>query len=540
MIMNILCAQINFSLGDVEHNTQRILDICESAREQQAHVVIFPELTLTGYPPEDLLLRPQLHRRIAQAKSRLARTITDLTVVVGYPEQTETGLYNSLGILHQGRWIETYRKQCLPNYNVFDEKRYFQAGETPCVVELYGLKMGFLICEDLWERHPLAACKAAGAELILSMHASPYHYQKAQMRQDNLQQRCEEQALPIVSCHWVGAQDELVFDGGSSALQSDGRSCAQATYFAETLLPITAQKITNSVQLSSRYSSPEQTALEHLYQALVLGLRDYVNKNNFPGVLVGSSGGIDSALTLVIAVDALGASRVSSVMMPSPFTAEISRVDAAQLANNLHIDHRELSIGALHETFLAALSPLAGDLRNHLASENLQARIRGTLLMALSNHSGDLVISTSNKSETAVGYATLYGDMVGGFCALKDVLKTQVYDLAQHRNQRDAVIPCRIIERPPSAELSFDQKDSDSLPDYPILDDILRRFVEWDESVADIIAAGHESEVVKKVARLVKLNEYKRRQAPLGSKVSPRAFGRDRRYPITSGFISGA
>ncbi|MCW5588852.1 MAG: NAD+ synthase [Legionellales bacterium] len=533
--LRIALAQMNFMVGDVAFNAENVMTWLRQSEELNVDIMVFPELTLCGYPPEDLLLRPELHQQINQMIAKIATVAPQLMVILGAPQQIHDQLYNAAFVLHQGQIHTIYHKQCLPNYNVFDEKRYFDVGHQPCVIPYRGVNLGILICEDLWSKEPLAATKAAGADLILSPNASPFSLEKDQQRQHILQQRIQENHLPILYSHWVGGQDEFIFDGGSMVLDQHGKLIAHAGFFQEKLLLIDCQ-LKPALTLSSSMLAKPIDDHEKIYQALVMGVRDYCRKNKARGALVGLSGGIDSALTICIAVDALGAENVEAVLMPSRYTSTMSVEDAVLIANNLKIEHSIIDIEPLFQSFLTALAPRFEELPPDLTEQNLQSRIRGTLLMAISNKTGKLVLTTSNKSETAVGYATLYGDTAGALAVLKDVYKTTVYELVNWRNQQQYVIPERVITRPPSAELAPDQTDEQSLPPYPILDAIIADYVEQDLSQTDIIAKGIEAEVVKKVCGLIDRNEYKRRQSPPGIRISSRAFGRDRRYPITSGF----
>jgi NAD+ synthase (glutamine-hydrolysing) len=509
--------------------------------ELQAQAILFPELTLTGYPPEDLLLRPGLHRAVAQAFAKIQSQVTGIDVILGFPEQTAAGMFNAATVLRDGKRVATYHKSHLPNYNVFDEKRYFTAGDALCVVEIAGVPVGLSICEDIWYSEPALRAKQAGAQLILNLNASPFHRAKGREREAELKKRTQEIGLPVVYANLVGGQDELVFDGASLVMTGDGNVSQRAPAFEAGLYPVTfTTEGDGTVTPQAGPVAETDDELESIYKALVLGLRDYVNKNAFPGAIIGLSGGIDSALTLAITVDALGAERVEVVMMPSRYTLDMSVEDAQAQAAALGVKYSVLPIEAPFKAFLNLLSEVFAGTQPDATEENIQARCRGILLMALSNKNHKVVITTGNKSEMSVGYATLYGDMAGGFAVLKDVPKTLVYQLANYRNRCDkqgvAVIPQRVIDRPPSAELAEDQKDSDSLPDYAVLDPILEMYVEQDRCADDIIAAGYDAETVKRVITLVNRNEYKRRQAPPGVRISQRAFGRDRRYPITSGY----
>lgn len=538
--LTIALAQMNPLVGDIPGNTQKVIDWSRRALDElNADVIVFPELTLMAYPPEDLLLRDSVDKRIERALHAIQAAELPITIMVGYPLRKDGVLLNGAGVISQGKLIADYGKQCLPNYQVFDDKRYFEPGTEPCIVDIKGIKAAILICEDVWEEGPCAQAKAAGANLILNLNASPYHVDKLEERRRVLQNRIEENALPIVFVNQVGGQDELVFDGGSMVYSGNGELALQAPTFEEGLYPLAVEIDANEVSIPRQSLSPELDSIASIYQALVLGTRDYVTKNGFNGVVLGLSGGIDSALVLAIAVDALGQDKVEAVMMPFRYTSDISQNAAAEEAKLLGVRYQSISIENIFDTFMASLAPSFEGLSQDKTEENLQARCRGNLLMAISNKKGYLVLTTGNKSEMAVGYATLYGDMAGGFDVLKDVSKTRVYALARYRNTISPVIPQVVIDRPPSAELAPDQIDEDSLPPYDQLDRILAAYIEADKSAEDIIAGGFEREVVEKVLRLVDLNEYKRRQAAIGPRITPRGFGRDRRYPITSGWKIG-
>ncbi|KUJ79720.1 NAD+ synthase [Microbulbifer flavimaris] len=538
--LQLVLAQINSLVGDIPGNTERVIDTAREAhREHGADLVVFPELTLCGYPPEDLLLRPSMQRRIDAALAQLKAAELPCAVLIGYPRVVAGAVFNMAGLLVDGELVAEYAKQKLPNYQVFDELRYFVAGDQPCVVDIRGIPTAITICEDIWHPQPVAQAAAAGAKLMLNINASPFHRGKAQERLELLGGQARAGNMPIVYVNWVGGQDELVFDGGSFAVDSHGKLAVRAPEFTEKLLPLAVGYENGAVKLQSGEVTPALEDLASVYQALVLGVRDYVNKNGFNGVVLGLSGGIDSALTLAIAVDALGKDRVEAVMMPFRYTSELSRNDAADQAERLGVNYRVISIEPIFDAFMAALASEFDGLERDTTEENLQARSRGVLLMAISNKKGSMVLTTGNKSEMAVGYATLYGDMVGGYSALKDVPKTLVYALSRYRNTLSDVIPETVITRPPSAELAPDQVDSDSLPDYDELDQILHLYVDQDLSAADIVAEGFEREVVERVVRLVDRNEYKRRQSAVGVRISRRGFGRDRRYPITNGWKAG-
>jgi NAD+ synthase (glutamine-hydrolysing) len=532
----IALAQMNPLLGDLAGNAQLIHKAAQAAFSQGAKLVVTPELSLTGYPPEDLLLRPAFIQAANQELELLMRELaqySDLTVIVGHPKQTSVGLQNYASVLRNGKVIAGYAKQELPNHEVFDEVRYFVPGNQACVFECDGIQYGVILCEDAWHPGPAKQAHAAGAQILLVPNASPYHLKKEALRIDVLRTHIDQTKMPLVYVNAVGGQDELVFDGGSFALSSQGEVVMSLPQF-ETALGLVS--VNASGELEKGSISPAQSVEAQAYQALVLGVRDYVNKNGFPGVIIGLSGGVDSALVLAIAVDALGADKVRTVMMPSRYTADISWIDAREMAKNLGVQYDEIPISGPVDALEQSLAEQFKGTKIDATEENIQARVRGTMLMALSNKTGRLVLTTGNKSEMAVGYCTLYGDMAGGFAVIKDIAKTLVYRLCAYRNSLAPVIPERILTRAPSAELRPDQTDQDSLPSYEVLDGIVERYMEQNQSIAQIIAAGFDAESVEKVTRLIKLNEYKRRQAPPGVRVTTRAFGRDWRYPITSQF----
>ncbi len=530
-------AQLNMLVGDIEGNAEKVIVAAERARDEfRADVIAFPELTLTGYPPEDLLLRPGLYTRVLAALEKVNLQVRDIDIILGYPHAAAGGVYNAASLLRADRQIATYHKQHLPNYSVFDEKRYFAAGSEPCVVDIKGVPVGLTICEDIWQPGSVAKACAAGARFIININASPFHIYKGREREQAVRERVAEGRVPVLYVNLVGGQDELVFDGGSFVMDKEGVITQQAPAFEEGLYLAEFEVEDGEVTPCVTECAVELSEAASVYNALVLGVKDYIEKNGFPGVVIGLSGGIDSALTLAIAVDAIGAKRVEAVMMPSRYTAEISLADARAEAEVLGVDYREIPIEPAFNVFLESLKGEFSGREADTTEENIQARCRGIMLMAISNKKGKMVLTTGNKSEMSVGYATLYGDMVGGFGALKDVPKTLVFRLARYRNTLSPVIPERVITRPPSAELAAGQKDSDSLPPYDVLDGILQMYVEEDQCAEDIVAAGYDMDTVRRVIRLVDLNEYKRRQAPPGVRITRRAFGRDRRYPITSGF----
>ena len=529
-MLKIAIAQFNATLGDLAGNAARIVEYAERARAAGADLLLTPELSLCGYPPEDLLLRPDFYRACERELESLAARVTGIAVLVGHPEAASGRRYNAASVLENGRRVATYHKQLLPNYEVFDEERYFDPGSTSCVFTIKGVRCGINICADIWEAGAAEGAYAAGAELLLVLNASPYHLDKFEDRAAVLRRRIAATGIPAIYANLVGGQDELVFDGASFALDAAGREMVRLPQFEESLGFV---DVVQGEPQPGALAVPQ--ALEaQVYAALVLGVRDYIGKNDFPGVLIGLSGGIDSALTLAIAVDALGADKVRAVMMPSPYTADISLADSRQMVQTLGVRYDEIAIApamAVYEEMLA--NEFAG-LASDTTEENLQARIRGNLLMALSNKTGALVLTTGNKSEMAVGYCTLYGDMAGGFAVIKDVFKTFVYRLSRWVNREREIIPERIITRPPSAELKPGQTDQDSLPPYEVLDAIVEAYMEQDLSPRAIIARGYAEADVRRVVHLLKISEYKRRQAPVGIRVTQRGFGKDWRYPITN------
>ncbi|MEO1766210.1 NAD+ synthase [Thiobacter aerophilum] len=528
--MKIAIAQIDLVVGDLAGNARRILEAARQAQAAGAQLLVTPELALSGYPPEDLVLRQGFCEACLDTLHGLARELGGITVVVGHPDVVGEHRYNAASVLQDGRILTTYHKHKLPNHTVFDEVRYFTPGTTACVFELNGVKIGLNICADIWETAPARLAREAGAELLLVLNASPYHMNKQVSREDVVRQRARENGLAVVYCNLVGGQDELVFDGASFAVDAAGNLTHRFGFFEEALgfveldgpMPVAGEIV------------PEPPLEALVYRALCLGVKDYVEKNGFPGIELGLSGGIDSALTLAIAVDALGPQRVHAVMMPSQFTADMSREDAREMARTLKVRYSEIPIKPIYDAFLNSLADEFKDLPFDTTEENIQARIRGTLLMALSNKYGTIVLTTGNKSELAVGYATLYGDMAGGFGVLKDIPKTFVYRLAHYRNGLSPVIPQRVITRAPSAELRANQTDQDSLPPYDVLDGIMEAYVERDLCPEEIVGLGFRREDVQRVVTLIDRNEYKRRQAPVGVRVTPRGFGKDRRYPITN------
>jgi NAD+ synthase (glutamine-hydrolysing) len=528
--MKIAIAQMNCIVGDIAGNAKKIVTSATLAKEQGATLVVTPELSLCGYSPEDLLLRPDFLLACEDALLALAKQLPDITVIVGHPHQQGEQCFNAASVLEGGHVVATYHKQVLPNYGVFDEERYFVSGSEALVFNHCGVKLGVLICADVWESKPALLAKMAGAELLVAMNGSPFHMKKQNTRLEVLKQRAVENSLPIVYVNMVGGQDELVFDGASFVLNAQGELMCELPAF-ESQLEIVGFEHAQPLHGNMTKNLPLEATV---YHALKLGLADYVNKNGFPGVVIGLSGGVDSALTLALAVDAIGADKVHAVMMPSEFTADISVNDAREMADIVGVEYSEIAIKPLYDMYLTALSPQFGDMPFDATEENLQARIRGMLLMAISNKFGSIVVTTGNKSEMAVGYCTLYGDMAGGFALLKDVPKTLVYQLCAYRNQLSSVIPERIITRPPSAELRANQVDQDSLSPYDVLDAIIEAYVEDDLSRKDIVALGYPIEYVNRVIAMIDRNEYKRRQSPVGVRITDKGFGKDRRYPITA------
>lgn len=536
--LNIALAQLNPLVGDIPGNLEKIKESIAIA-EGDADVIVFPELMLTGYPPEDLLLRPSLDVRVDVALVELAGCSQDITVVVGYPRRRGGVLLNMAGVFHNGKLIAEYAKQHLPNYQVFDEKRYFAEGDEPCVVEIGGVKAAVTICEDIWHPQPMLQAREAGARLMININASPYHRNKQSMRRDTIEERALEGDMPVIYLNQVGGQDELVFDGGSMVVNKQGQVQMQAPMYDEGIFYAELGVDSGEVVSISGDKAPDLDLLASVYQALVVGVRDYINKNGFKGVVLGLSGGIDSALSLAVAVDALGPERVEAVMMPFRYTSQMSQDDAAEEARLLGVRYQSISIEPIYNAFMDQLAHEFEGLLVDTTEQNIQARARGVILMAISNKKGYLVLTTGNKSEVAVGYCTLYGDMAGGFDVLKDVPKTLVFELSRYRNRLSPVIPETVISRPPSAELAPDQKDEDNLPPYPVLDKILEYYIEEDRSADAIIAAGFKPEDVHRAIRLVDINEYKRRQAAIGPRITRRGFGRDRRYPVTNGWKPG-
>lgn len=535
----IALAQFSPHIGNIEANAEKMQQLANEAKKQKSDLIIFPELSTIGYPAEDLLLRPSLSKRTQQAFEQLSQ-VKDIVMVFGFVNQTEDGQrYNSAAVMKDGKILGIYNKQNLPNYGVFDEKRYFNEGHQHLVFEYLGHKFGLLICEDIWSLNTVQQLAQLNVETVLVLNASPYEVGKPQHRINTMQELAKQLNIHLVYANQVGGQDDLIFDGTSFVINKDGAVAMQAPSFQEALFYTDYIAEQQSYQIAE--SSPTLDTMAEIYQALVMATRDYVQRSGFPGVILGLSGGIDSALTLAIAADAIGADKVQAVMMPYTYTSQISVEDAAAQAKTMGITFGIAEINPIVNSFMQTLYPFFGNAPADATEENLQARARGTLLMGLSNKFGNLVLSTGNKSELSVGYCTLYGDMVGGFAVLKDVYKTIVFELAKYRNSisETPVIPERVITRPPSAELRPDQTDQDSLPHYDVLDAILYAYIEEDMSQDDIIAKGFDAEVVKKVIRLVDFNEYKRRQGAIGPRISSRAFSRERRYPIINGWKAG-
>jgi len=532
-MLKIALAQINLLVGGINANKTKIIETAEQARDHEgADIIVFPELSVTGYPPEDLLLRPDFIKQANQAVLDIALAIDGIDIILGYPEQFDNDLYNSAAVLRNGKILSNYRKSALPNFGVFDEQRYFKSADQTCLFSAKGHSIAITICEDIWQKGLVEKNKQAGADLIVTLNASPFHAGKIHQREEIVCQQAKTVDIPLVYVNAVGGQDELIFDGASFVVDAQGVVVFRAKEFEEQVAVV---EFENNKPVKNT-CAPLYNAISSEYNALVLGVRDYVHKNGFQGALLGLSGGIDSALVLAIAVDALGADQVEAVLMPSKYTQDMSNEDAILEAEALGVKHHTIAIEPAVTAFTGMLSDVFAGTRKDTTEENIQARCRGVLLMAMSNKQGKLLLTTGNKSEMSVGYATLYGDMAGGFAPIKDVPKLLAYQLAEYRNSLSPVIPQRVITRPPSAELAPDQIDEDSLPPYSILDPILEMYVEQDKSAEQIHAAGYQLEDINRAISLVDRNEYKRRQAPPGIRITPRAFGRDRRYPITSGY----
>jgi NAD+ synthase (glutamine-hydrolysing) len=535
--VTLAVAQLDMVVGAVAANTQKMLDYSVIARdEMRADIVAFPELGICGYAAEDLLLHSGMRAAVAESIKKIRENSHGIAVLVGFPEYVDDLIYNACAVFKDGKLLAHYRKRLLPNYSVFDEKRYFTEGNKAAVFKLNGVRIGLNICEDVWKPGPIAASRAAGAECIIAINGSPYELKSQASREKVVAKRVAETAVPVVYLNMVGGQDELVFDGGSFAMQSDTRIAFRAPAFEEDMYRLELNASARGVEIVAGQIVEPLAMEESVYKALVTGTRDYIEKHGFPGVVIGLSGGIDSALVLAIACDAIGPGRVRVVQMPFRYTSDMSQEDAEKQAATLGVQYDVLPIAPIYDAALAQLQPIFEGREEDVTEENIQARCRGLLLMAISNKTGRMLLTTGNKSEMAVGYATLYGDMAGGFAPIKDCSKTLVYKLARYRNSIAEVIPERVITREPSAELRPDQKDSDSLPSYDVLDPILEAFIEEDLSVQEITARGFEHATVVRILEMVKRNEYKRRQAPPGVRISARAFGRDWRYPITSGY----
>ena len=535
--LRLALAQLDFAVGAVADNTQRVIDTAQRARDElRADVVVFPELALSGYPPEDLLFHAGMRKQVATGLARVCAEVRGVDAIVGYPEYAGAAIYNSAAFVHGGRITANHRKRELPNYKVFDEKRYFKPGVDSTLVDLKGIRTAMLICEDVWEPAPARAAKEAGAQLIVVINGSPYSLNYHQRREGVVRERVRETGLPVVYLNVLGGQDELVFDGGSFVMNARGEVVQRIAPFKEALAVVEVNLIDGVAEPTPAHIEPALSEEASVYAALVLGVRDYVTKHKFPGVVVGLSGGVDSALTLTIAVDALGADHVRAVMMPSRYTSSLSLELAQEQARLLNVRYDVIPIEGMFAATQEALKEVFAGRAPDAAEENIQARCRGVLLMAISNKTGSMVLTTGNKSEMSVGYATLYGDMAGGFAPIKDCSKLMVYRICKYRNSLSPAIPLGVIERPPTAELRANQKDTDSLPPYEVLDPILELFIEADLSVDEIEARGFDRATVGRVLDMVKRNEYKRRQAPPGIRISSRAFGRDWRYPITSGY----
>ena len=535
--ISIVLAQLDLAVGDISGNTKLIIDSCEKAKNQHnADLIIFPELSLSGYPPEDLLLHSGFKRRVNDALNNIKKDVTGISALIGFPDYIDDSIYNACAVFRDKEEIVKYRKEALPNYSVFDEKRYFTSDEQPTVFELKGKKIGINICEDIWHKSAAMKAKESGAEIIIVINGSPYEKDGQLKRENIVKQRALQTDLPIVYLNMIGGQDELVFDGSSFVMSKNGEIKYRATSFEESM-DLFEFELTNNECLPVKSNiSSKLSEEESVYKALVRGTKDYIEKHKFSGVVMGLSGGIDSALTLSIACDAIGSDKVRAVMMPYLYTSAMSLEDAQSQADILNIKYDILSISSLYDSTVDLLQPIFLNSEKDSTEENIQSRARGLLLMAISNKTGSMLLTTGNKSEMAVGYATLYGDMAGGFAPIKDCTKTMVKKLAKYRNTISEVIPNRVIEREPSAELRENQHDSDSLPPYDLLDPILEAFIEEDLSVEEIVKRGFERETVTSILEMVKRNEYKRRQAPPGVRISNRAFGRDWRYPITSGY----
>ncbi len=535
--VKVALAQIELVVGDIAGNTKKIINYSLKARDEfRSDLVIFPELSICGYPPEDLLFHRSFQKLIEEALIEIRKKVFGINILIGYPEYSQNHIFNACEVINDGETIAHYRKQILPNYNVFDEERYFKSGNNSSVFSINGISIGLNICEDVWGPGPMERAMSDGAECIIAINGSPFKKDSQKAREDQVQKQIANVRLPVIYLNMVGGQDELVFDGGSFAMSADEKIKFRAPSFEEGLYRVELESKESKVKIKKNTSAKLLNADASAYQALVMGTRDYIKKHDFPGVVIGLSGGIDSALVATIACDAIGADRVHAVMMPFLYTSEISKEDAAQQANILGFRYEVISIESIYEKIITQLDPIFDGAEKDVTEENIQSRCRGLLLMAISNKTGNMLLTTGNKSEMAVGYSTLYGDMAGGFAPIKDCSKSLVYRLARYRNSLNLAIPERVITREPSAELRPNQKDSDSLPDYTVLDSILEAFIEKDLSVDEITKLGFERHIIIRVLEMVKRNEHKRRQAPPGVRVTGRAFGRDWRYPITSGY----
>ncbi len=536
--IRVAMAQLNFWVGDTQRNVNMAIEAIQEARDTlKADVVLFPELALSGYPPEDLLFRPAYIKTLEQGLEKVVNATTGITVIMGHPQQTPLGLFNAASVIENKKIVASYQKHFLPNSQVFDEKRYFTPGTQACVINIKGVPFGVIICEDIWHADPVQQTKLSGAKALLVINASPFSVDKVVNRRALLKAQSRSIDLPVIYLNLIGGQDQLLFDGGSFAVDAQGDVVSQAPEFEEIIWPIDCTiHDDNTVSIPQQAITDIHSIEACMYNALVLGVQDYCRKNGFTRVLIGLSGGIDSALTLGIAADAIGPENIEVLLMPSRYTRDISTEVAKLQAENMGVHYDELSIETAFEAFLETLNDLFKDSHPDITSQNIQARCRGVLLMAISNKTGALLLTTGNKSEYAVGYATLYGDMAGGYAPLKDVYKTMVYRLAQYRNSIEPIIPQRVLDRPPSAELAFDQEDEDQLPPYSILDEILVRYIEQDLSAEQIVEAGFDAQTVHDVIAMIYKNEYKRAQSPPGPKVTTKAFGRDRRYPLTHGY----
>ena len=534
--LRIVMAQLDFLVGDIQGNLKKHIQAAEQARDlMKADVIVFSELGMTGYPPEDLLRRASFIEESTQALNEFIQTVTGIHCVIGHPYATSKGLYNSCSLIYNNTILARFNKKHLPNYGVFDEHRYFISGDAGSVVLIHEIPVAIVICEDLWYAAPVQETATHGARIILSPNASPYEINKDSERKKIVARRASANNVPIVYVNQVGTQDDIVFDGGSMVVDASGVVCQQMEFFQPGLIPVDIEVTSTDTRIAAQVVTVPGE-YEQIYQALVMSVRDYVNKNNFTGALIGVSGGIDSALTLAIAVDALGKDNVTAVVMPSRYTAPVSLKDATALINNFGVAREDISIEPVFTSFLATLAPVFQDKQPDVTEQNIQSRCRGVLLMALSNKTGRIVLTTGNRSEMAVGYATLYGDMAGGYAVLKDIPKMLVYALSKYRNESGEVIPQNILDRAPTAELAFEQRDDDTLPAYPVLDKILTLYLNEEQSIEQIVATGIETATVEKVVRWIHKNEYKRKQSAIGPRINHTAFGKDRRYPATSGY----